>query len=63
MLNLVYQGTIDEKVYSVLSKRMQDKYDLFGSLPDVIENKWIEDIENLEEHMFNSSNSERRRTL
>ena len=52
MLNLVYQGTIDEKVYGVLSKRMQDKYDLFGSLPDVIDDKWIDDIEHIEEHMF-----------
>jgi len=48
MLNLVYHGTHDEKVYEVLSRRMKDRYDLFGSLPDTIEDDWIEDIETLE---------------
>jgi superfamily II DNA/RNA helicase len=48
MLNLVYQGTRDEKVYERLSERMKDRYDLFGSLPDVIEDEWIEDIESLD---------------
>lgn len=51
MLNLVYQDTIDEKVYRVLSQRMRDRYNLFGSLPDTIEDDWIEDIENLDEHL------------
>ena len=51
MLNLVYQGTQDEKVYEVLSQRMKDRYDIFGSLPDTIDDEWIEDIENLEETM------------
>ena len=51
MLNLVYHGTQDEEVYEVLSKRMKDRYDIFGSLPDTIDDEWIEDIENLEETM------------
>jgi superfamily II DNA or RNA helicase len=51
MLNLVYQGTRDEQVYDRLSQRMKDRYDLFGSLPDVIEDDWIEDIEQLEEKL------------
>jgi superfamily II DNA/RNA helicase len=50
MLNLVYAHTNDEKVYRVLSKRMKDRYDLFGSLPDTIEDDWIADIEHLDEH-------------
>lgn len=50
MLNLVYSETIDEKVYRVLSKRMKDRYNLFGSLPDTIDDEWIQDIENLDEH-------------
>ena len=49
MANLVYAGTIDEKVYQRLSERMQDRYDILGSLPDTIEDDWIEDIERLEE--------------
>ena len=51
MLNLVYHDTQDEKVYRVLSRRMKDRYDIFGGLPDTIEDDWIENIENLEEMM------------
>ncbi len=51
MLNLVYAGTRDEDVYDRLSQRMRDRYDIFGSLPDVIEDDWIEDIEHLDEKL------------
>lgn len=51
MLNLVYSDTIDEKVYRVLSKRMKDRYNLFGSLPDTIDDDWIQDVENLDEYL------------
>lgn len=51
MLNLVYHDTRDEKVYQVLSRRMKDRYDLFGGLPDTIEDDWIETEEKLEEMM------------
>lgn len=48
MLNLTYHDTRDEDVYNVLSERMQDKYDIFGGLPDCIDDDWIEDIEEFE---------------
>ena len=51
MLNLVYHGTRDERVYERLSERMRDRYDIFGSLPDVIEDDWIENIEALDERL------------
>lgn len=51
MLNLVYHHTQDEKVYRVLSRRMKDRYDIFGGLPDTIEDDWIETEEKLEEMM------------
>lgn len=51
MLNLVYHGTVDETVYETLSERMRERYDIFGTLPDVIEDDWIEDIENLDEKL------------
>jgi superfamily II DNA or RNA helicase/DNA-binding Lrp family transcriptional regulator len=51
MLNLVYHDTRDEKVYEVLSRRMKDKYDIFGGLPDTIDDAWIESEEKLEEMM------------
>lgn len=51
MLNLVYHETQDEKIYSVLSQRLKDKYDIFGGLPDTIESDWIESVEKLEAMM------------
>ena len=32
MLNLVYHETQDERVYEVISRRMKDRYDIFGGL-------------------------------
>jgi superfamily II DNA or RNA helicase len=51
MLNLVYHDTQDEKVYQVISRRMRDRFDIFGGLPDVIEDEWIEDEEKMDEMM------------
>ena len=51
MLNLVYHNTQDERIYQVLSRRMKDRYDIFGGLPDTIEDDWIENIEKLEDMM------------
>ncbi|MCU1734372.1 MULTISPECIES: phospholipase D-like domain-containing anti-phage protein [unclassified Pseudomonas] len=51
MLNLVYSETQDEKVYNVLSERLRDTYDIFGSLPDTIDDEWIDDEEELKTRM------------
>jgi ERCC4-related helicase len=51
MLNLVYSDTQDEKIYSVLSERLKNTYDIFGSLPDTIEDEWIESEEELAAHI------------
>jgi len=55
MLNLVYHGsekpTVDEKISEKLSSRMKDRYDIFGTLPDVIEDDWIEDEEKFDEKL------------
>lgn len=51
MLNLVYHDTQDERVYAVISRRMKDRFDIFGSLPDTIEDDWIENVEELERRM------------
>jgi superfamily II DNA or RNA helicase len=60
MLNLVYANTNDEKVYQALSRRMKDRYDLFGSLPDTIEDDWIQNIESLDEHLSQFTQRKRR---
>lgn len=51
MLNLVYSETQDEKVYKVLSERLKDTYDIFGSLPDTIDDDWIQDEAELDKRM------------
>lgn len=51
VLNLVFEQTVDEKIYERLSERMKNRYDLFGSLPDSIKDEWIEDIETLGEKL------------
>ncbi|GHU10646.1 DEAD/DEAH box helicase [Betaproteobacteria bacterium] len=51
MLNLVFEHTVDEKIYARLSERMKDRWNLFGSLPDTITDEWIEDIETLGERL------------
>jgi hypothetical protein len=48
MLNLLYHDMQDEKVYQVPSRRLKDKFDIFGWLPDTIEDDWIENVERLE---------------
>ena len=51
MLNLVYRSTRDEEIYRRLSTRMKDRFDIFGSLPDVIKAEWIDNIELLDDKM------------
>lgn len=51
MLNLVYANTQDERIYKVLSNRLKDTYDIFGSLPDTIEDEWIQDEAHLQKRM------------
>lgn len=51
MANLTYAGTVDEKVYRVLSERLRKSSDVFGTLPETIDADWIDDIETLEERL------------
>lgn len=51
MLSLVYEGSRDEVVYDRLSQRMRDRFDIFGQLPDTIEDDWIESEEHLEREL------------
>lgn len=51
MANLTYAGTIDEKVYRVLSQRLKVSSDIFGTMPETIEADWIEDLERLEQRL------------
>jgi len=62
MLNLVFEQTVDEKIYERLSERMKNRYDLFGSLPDTIRAEWIEDIESLGERLDEYINAQKTAT-
>jgi superfamily II DNA/RNA helicase len=62
MLNLVFEQTVDEKIYERLSERMKNRYDLFGSLPDTIKDEWIEDIETLGEQLDEYINAQKTAT-
>ncbi|TXH34997.1 MAG: helicase [Burkholderiaceae bacterium] len=62
MLNLVFEQTVDEKIYERLSERMKNRYDLFGSLPDTIKDEWIEDIETLGERLDEYINAQKSAT-
>lgn len=62
MLNLVFEQTVDEKIYERLSERMRNRYDLFGSLPDTIKDEWIDDIETLGEKLDEYINAQRTAT-
>ena len=62
MLNLVFEQTVDEKIYERLSERMKNRYDLFGSLPDTIKDEWIDDIETLDERLDEYINAQKTAT-
>ena len=62
MLNLVFEQTVDEKIYDRLSERMKNRYDLFGSLPDTIKDEWIDDIETLGEQLDEYINAQKTAT-
>ena len=62
MLNLVFEQTVDEKIYERLSERMKSRYDLFGSLPDTIKDEWIDDIETLGERLDEYINAQKTAT-
>ncbi|MBL8298146.1 MAG: DEAD/DEAH box helicase family protein [Rhodanobacteraceae bacterium] len=62
MLNLVFEQTVDEKIYERLSERMKNRYDLFGSLPDTIKDEWIDDIETLGERLDEYINAQKNAT-
>ena len=59
MLNLVFEQTVDEKIYERLSERMKNRYDIFGSLPDTIKDEWIDNIETLDEKLDGFINAQK----
>jgi superfamily II DNA or RNA helicase len=40
--NMRYQGSVEDRVHELLSGRLKEIYDLFGQIPDVLEDVWIQ---------------------
>lgn len=49
VLNLTYHDTQDEKIYEALSRRLKERFELFGSVPDILEAEWISDLHEFEQ--------------
>jgi superfamily II DNA or RNA helicase len=39
--NMRYKGSVEDRVHELLSNRLKDIYDLFGQVPDVLEDAWV----------------------
>ncbi len=42
IFNMRYKGSVEDRVHSMLSKRLQSISDIFGQLPDVLEDVWVQ---------------------
>jgi len=42
ILNLRYKDSVEDRVHNVLAERLKDIYNLFGQIPDVLEDVWID---------------------
>lgn len=40
--NLKYAGSVEERVHELLSERLQNIHDMFGQIPDVLQDVWVE---------------------
>ena len=36
-----YKDSVEDRVHQLLSNRLQDIFDLFGQIPDVLEDAWV----------------------
>jgi superfamily II DNA/RNA helicase len=39
--NLRYKDSVEDRVHDLLSDRLQDIYNLFGQIPDILEDVWV----------------------
>ena len=50
VLNLRYKDSVEDKVHQALSDRLEQIHNLFGQIPDVLKNVWIEvALDNMQE--------------
>lgn len=46
LYNMRYKGSVEDRVHSMLSERLKDIYDMFGQIPEILEDVWIKVAEN-----------------
>lgn len=39
--NMRYKDSVEDRVHSMLSERLENIHDMFGQIPDVLEDVWI----------------------
>ncbi len=39
--NMRYKGSVEDRVHQILSSRLKNIYDMFGQIPDVLEDVWV----------------------
>lgn len=44
--NMRYKDSVEDRVHSLLSERLQNIYEIFGQLPDVLEDVWVDVAQN-----------------
>ena len=44
--NMRYRDSVEDKVHDVLSERLNDIYNMFGQIPDTLEDVWIDIVMN-----------------
>jgi ERCC4-related helicase len=50
IFNMRYKGSVEDKVHAVLSTRLKNIKDMFGQIPDTLEDVWIDiALDNIEE--------------
>lgn len=40
--NMRYKDSVEDKVHSMLSERLESIHDMFGQIPDILEDVWID---------------------
>ena len=43
VFNMRYHGSVEDRVHTILSERLEQINDLFGQIPDVLEDVWIQE--------------------
>lgn len=54
--NMRYKGSVEDKVHSKLSSRLQEIYAMFGQIPEVLEDVWVAIAQNDEKRALEAIN-------